>query len=454
MVNCLAILLAATCASPQSLVLDAESPVWDVETCDINGDGLADILAVCCEEDVAPLHKTLAAFIASGRGAYPSKPTAKLELESRTGVLFCAEVDGTPPVEVVVTTEAGAAIYQYKDKQFSVLHTVPFASLLPSGSREPCFIDDVAADLDGDGRDEWFIPVSGGFEIREPDKVLTEVDCDVVSEARHGSGIVISHRLPAYKPFDIGGEKNKGVVFLSDEYADIVYGESWQQHKRFKIPINLDDKWEASAQTADIDGNGLPDLVVTQMRGTTKLEVLTQVYLATPSLDYPAEPTASFAITGAITSPVLKDANGDGKIDLIFINVPFGLKFLVNYFVLSRMAVQLDVYQFHSNGFRSRPDFTHGVTIDAPEGRETAAYTFGDFNGDGRLDVAFGQGAEKLVVHVGQENGFLSAKPRFTFRMPTFGSARAVRLDSNNADDLILFHPGLDNNTRIDAIVF
>lgn len=441
-------------AQPQAYALFTPLNTWDVAVEDLTGNGMKDIVALCSDEESYPLRKHLAVFLARDDGGYDSHPAFLHELEPEDGALFWAETDGAPPRELVVTRASGARVYGYADGAFRLLRETAFHALLPSGSREPRFLRDAAADLTGNGIDEWFIPVAAGFEIRTMDGLVCAVDCDVFSEIRSGDSMYIVHRLPAYHPFDVEGQEHKGLAFLSDEFADFAYGPNWSERRRFRIPVNLEEKWEASAQMKDINGNGLPDLVVTQTQGTVNMKVLTQVYMASGPFTYPDEPTATFEASGSIASPILIDVDGDGRLDLILAKIPFGVRAIVNFFLKRTLGIQVEVYLFDGERFSSTPDFRTSLSVDAPDGRERAAYTMGDFNGDGRLDVALGVRADRLEIRTGSADRFLSPRPWVTFDIPTFGAARPYDLNANGADDLIIFHPGGAHKRRIEVILF
>lgn len=446
---------AIAAAAPQAVcVLQPGAPVWDVVAEDLTGDGHRDILAVCCDKDADPVRKYVAVFLAADSGGYADTPTFILPLAPKTGVLFPAETDGAPPRELVAAHAHGATIYAFRDGGFTAVSEVAFTSLLPSGAKELLFLRDVAKDLDGDGIHEWFLPIPEGFAIYKPDAPLSVVACDIMSEVRRSENLYIYHRLPAYHVFPLEGQPVKAIAFLSDEYADFAYGEKWTQHKRFRIPLNVDDKWDASVRMADIDGNGLPDLIVTQTKGTVNLLALTQIYLAESPFHYPERPTATYETKGAMTSPFLLDVNGDGRDDLIFIKIPLGLKSFVNYFLRRKLIVEVHVHLFQDGGFSPAPDYSQVLALDAPEGREQIAYAMGDFNGDKRLDVALGTGAGNLVIHTGAPNRFLLPRPWTSVDIPSFGIARAIDLDQNGCDDIVLFHPGMPSKERIEVVMF
>lgn len=451
------LMLAVLCAvaqNPRAFVLEARTNVWDVETADMNGNGFQDILLLCSDEKAYPLDKEVALYLAGGDGAYPKTPSAVLKLDPVAGAVMLAEVDGAPPKEVVVLDAGGAKVFGFGNGDFEKRGDFRFNSLLPSNAREPVFLKRSAADLLGDGRDVWLIPTPSGLDLRRAGELVGTARCDVNSEMRRTEATHIVHRLPAVHPFSVPGGESMALAFLSDEFADFAHGPGWSENTRFKIPMNLEEKWDASARMSDITGNGLPDLVVTQTRGTVKMLAQTHVYLAEEPFKYPEKPVAEFSVRGGVSAPVLKDVDGDGKSDIILISIPFGVTNFVNYFVRGKLAIQAEVYLFNGKDFGARPTFSTNLTMDAPEGRERVAYTFGDFNGDGRLDVAFGKSDNTLVVQLGQAERFLSQRAWVTLKVPSFGIAEPHNLDGNPAQDIIIHHPGGKNAKRVEVILF
>lgn len=448
------VILALVSAGPNTLALRPGSSVWDVAVGDINADGRSDILTLCCDKDSYPLQKFIAVFLADERNSYASAPSFTVPLASSIGCAFLAEVDGKPPAEIVAGDVEGCTVFRWQGDRVEEVLKSSFVSLLPGGCKEPVFLKDAAKDLDGDGVDEWLIPASSGYQVRTAETFRCTVPCDVISQIHGGESLRIMYRLPSHHAFVIAGEPQKGLAFLSDEFADFFHGDNWREHQRFKIPMNLEEKWEASAQMADIDGNGLPDLVVTQTKGTINLQVLTHIYLAAGPFTYPDTPTAVLEAKDAIASPLLEDVNGDGKRDVLIVKIPFGIRTFISFFIRRKLGVEVDVHLFTGRGFAVKPDFSETISLDAPEGREKVAYAMADFSGDGRLDVAFGMGAEKLAIHTGTPTQFVSSRPWVELALPTFGVARPENLNGNAAKDLILFHPAGEHQSRVEVVIF
>ncbi len=456
MVATIALSLAITItADPTHYVLNAEAGVSDIAVQDINGDDKAEIFALCCDEESRPLNKFVAAYLADETGAYPPTPTVMLSLDPSIGALFFAQVDGAPPVELVATNAEGATVYSFRSGRFEKTASAAFTSLLPSGARKPLFMNRAAVDLDGDGVDEWLVPVASGFELRNVHGRICAIPCDVVSGIRAGDAVYISHRLPIYRLVDLPGQSQKGLAFLSDDVVDFAYGLNWSEHRDVRLPVILEEEnGKASWSMEDIDGNGLPDFLVTQAKGMVGLKVLTQVYLAAAPFAYPDTPTAAFEANGSVAIHLLTDADADGDLDVLTFSAPLGIKSFINYFVRKRVSVHVDVHLFEDGGFPDKPSARTKLTVDAPEDQDQVVYALGDFNGDGHLDVAYGAGTSKLVIFSGGEKRFLASRPWVTLALPTSGDARTCDLDGSGCDDIVLFHRAGELQKRIEVVVF
>ena len=441
-------------AAPATYALANGLPVWDVATEDLNADGVKDLLLLACDETSHPLKKEVAVFIATAGGQYPDKPSQVLPLDSRIGALFFSENDGAAPRELIAAHARGADVFSYAGGAFSETSAPEFFSLYPTGSKNPVFLTDGAVDMNGDGIEEWLVPVPEGYELRHGADLVAQVACDMYSELRRGSSMYVYNRFPAMLPYDIPGSSTKGLAMLSDEFADFAHGEGWKENWRFKIPVNLEEKWEASSRMDDLNSDGFPDLVVTQTRGTAKLEAQTQVYLASAPYQYPEKPTATFVAKGSLVSPAVKDVNGDGNMDIIIINVPFGVKNIVNFFARGKISADVDIYPYADGGFGDAPAYKTSLTMDAPEGREQTAYAMGDFNGDKHLDMAFSRTADDLAVYFGDGRSMVGSTPSLVVKVPSFGQARPAALRSEERMDLVIFHPGGVNKNRVEVVLF
>lgn len=444
-------------AAPQTYVLQSAEPMWDMAMEDFNGDGLDDVAILCAAEHETPLRKMLNVYLAGAGAVFSEQPSFSLPLKPESGACFLAEVNGAAPKEFVSGNAAGAEVYAFDATApggFKFLRAGTFDSLMPSGTREPSFLKGAAEDLDGDGVDEWLVPIPSGYAVRHVDKELARVSCDVNSEIFKTGSTYIRHRLPDILSFTGAGDKPKGLAFLSDEFADFAYGPNWKERNRFEIPVNVEEKWDASTKMADINNDGFPDLVVVQTRGTINLEAITQIYVATGPFQYPAEPTAKFASKGAVEAPMVVDVDGDGDKDALVVSIPFGVKNIVNYFVRGKISADALVYTFDGGKFSDKPVFSKSLALTAPEGRERVSYELTDINGDNRLDLAVSDGPEQLDVHLGDEKGFIGEKPAYEIAIPAFGVAKSDDIKKDGSKDLVLIHPTAENSKRAEVVIF
>jgi hypothetical protein len=438
----------------QHTVFTTERPMWDVLAADVNGDEFKDILIYCSDADAEVPTKELCMFLAGEKGRFDSARKIRVPLSPANGTAFVTEFDGKPPREIVLFDQASATVLRLTGDVLSEVARFDLTSLLPTGTREPLFFREACKDLDGDGREEWLLPLADGYGVFADGKLIAKLPAPISSELRDYSNFQIGHRLPAVSTFALPGERQRAIALLSDTQADFSHGENWREHVRYAIPKRLDKKWDASAELDDVNGDGLPDLMVTQTSGTINLETETQIYVATGPFTYPAAPDARISRTGSFTSAALRDTNGDKKLDLVFISVPIGIGNIINYFLRKKVTVEAAVYEFGPKGFPAKPSRKASLTIEAPEGRERSAYALGDFDGDGYLDAAVGTGANLMSFYRGSSREFLSSSPWVKLDMPTFGVARTGDLDGNGNDDLILIHPSGPNEKRMEVVMF
>jgi hypothetical protein len=394
-------------------------------------------------------------FRAREDGGFDTNPTFVLPLAVDTGAFFLSNTDGVSPRELVISSDNGVEVLEFRDNAFSLRSTHTFHSLLPSRSRTPSFVQELSVDMNGDGVDEWLVPIPTGIQVRRGDTVFAELPCEVSSELRTGENISIRHGLPRIIPFDEPGTDRKGLAFVDNEIIEFAYGDNWAQRATVKVPSEDRDEWRVQATLAELGKGGYPDLMINQVKGTINLQVVNTLYQAEGPGVYPAAPTAVYSARGALASAMVRDVNGDGMNDLLVFNIPFGIRAITSYFMLRNITVGVQVYHYRDGGIPSVPDVEQRLTIKAPERLEQAAYTLGDFNGDGLLDAALGSGEDALHVHLGEPGRFVAPKASAVIEVPVVGKApEPVDITGNGNEDIIIFHPRLDNKDKVHVILF
>jgi hypothetical protein len=451
----MALVLLAAAFEPRLFTLQAWESVNDVIVEDLNVDGRGDLLVLCSHSDARPPEKRILVFMAREDGGFGADPSLVLPLDVDSGAIFLSDTDGVAPRELVISGDHGVDVLEFKGNAFSVRSAHTFHSLLPSRSRTPTFVQELSVDMNGDGVDEWLVPISTGIQVRRGDTVLAELPCDVSSELRTGESLSIRHGLPRIVPFDEPGTDRKGLAFADDEIIEFAHGDNWAQRATVKVPSEDRDEWSVKATLAEFGSGEYPALMINQVKGTINLQVQNTLYQAEGPGVYPATPTAVYSARGALASAMVRDVNGDGMNDLLVFNIPFGIRAITSYFMFRNITVGVQIYNYRDGGIPSEPDVEQRLTIKAPERIEQAAYTLGDFNGDGLLDAALGSGEDALHVHLGEPGRFVTPKASAVIEVPVVGKApEPVDITGNGNEDIIIFHPRLDNKDKVHVILF
>jgi len=441
-------------SSPVPQTLDTPFPVWDAIVEDINHDGNPDVLALCKPDDPSIRLKYLFVFMSKGKGLFNSKPDVKFELEPRTGLFMVGDFLVGDHKEILVTTPGGCIFLRFQDGSFVQVGESKFTSLLPTYTLKPRFLRDSVSDMDGDGIDEWVMPVPGGLMIQNTQGFSRFLEGDNTSELMDVGGLTVIHRLPDVHIYDQKDVETKSIALLSERRVDWYEGQAWEEHGDFDIPVQLKENWEARTKLEDVNGDGHPDLMVTQTKGTIDLSTMVQIYLFNASTRYPKKPTFQTTFKGGVTNPTLFDVDKDGDMDLVLINIPFSFKNMANFFLRKKMSVRIDIHFFNGKSFSKKADYKQNFTLDAPDGQERVGYSLGDFSGDGYTDVAISQGRDLISVYTGGKERLLSARPKYQFKLPAFGVLSTQDINVSGGRDLLLFRSVGKDNKRIDVICF
>jgi hypothetical protein len=203
-------------------------------------------------------------------------------------------------------------------------------------------------------------------------------------------------------------------------------------------PFPLGDPLITSGYNAptvgDLDGNGLPDLVVGVLGGaynpnTTSIDNLHYLRQVEPgTFEHVTSRFVSMIDVGSESVPVLVDLDGNGLLDLVVGN-----------------KIDQDDHQnggltvYRNEGTPNAPRFRHAGELDVGGGYHPVP-AFGDLTGDGRLDIILGTWSDELRYLVDDGNGSFTMVddafvkiPRGRNTTPTLGD-----LDGDGDLDLLI----------------
>jgi hypothetical protein len=446
------LLQVALAIEPIHQTLSAPRDVWDVTAQDLNDDGKLDLVALYGERDASVDKKGLCVYIAKSTGGYAKQATFDFPLDENTGNVFFAKRDGRS--QLVVTTKDGATQYKYNGDTFVESREYSFSTLLPMHTREPVFLRYISHDLDGDDSDEWILPVVDGFDVWGNDQNLAHLDADIFSETFGYKGMNVTHRIPAVLVFERPGESRKALGVVGERGVVFYYGDNWETSKRYDLPEQSKEQWDRFATLADINNDGNPDLMVSSTKGTANIEVRIEIFLADGNLKYPAKPTFEYTTKGGLATPILMDVNNDEKLDIIVRGFPISLRNIANYLFRKKITMKIDMHLFKNTTFSKKPSYTSNISSEVSEGREENAHTYGDFDGDGKKDIATSTRSDTLSIFTHSKGRAINSRAWKTIKVHTFGVARISDLDANGKDDIVIYHPRGDHQKEIDIIRF
>jgi trimeric autotransporter adhesin len=390
---------------------------------DLNGDGRPDVIvpddlgSIYVLLDTTPAGSSTPSFAAPqvfpvGGGPEAATPT-DINGDGRPDLLIADDADEAFSV-MINTTPPGASTVSFAPEQ--VFEGAGAGPRLP-----------VLADVNGDGRpdlvltnDQFFEhAVSVFFNTTPPGATTASFGPRQYFEFFAPNGLAVT---------DVNGDGRPDIIATSQAGADEVVvilnetppgGSSLSLGAEADLPVgdapNL-------VQTADLNGDGKPDLAVSNLEGNSVSVLLNETV---PGASAPSfAPQQIFAVGSGPRSLRLVDLNGDGRQDMVtgsFNN--HSLTVLVNTSAtgsprmsFSKETIEaeplplgLAVADFNGDG---RPDLTYtrstgkvSVSLnttprstaaaptlaakhDAPAGGGPSAVAAPDFNGDGRPDVA------------------------------------------------------------------
>jgi uncharacterized protein (TIGR03437 family) len=389
---------------------------------DFNGDGHED-LAVSGASSISVL-------LNSGHGTFGAAINTPGAFNYITG-LAAGDFNNDHKLDIAVTDSAGGTLAIFLGDgagRFPTEHDYLAGS-------EPLGL--FAMDLDGDGNLDVVI-ASGHPDLLVPN----ENSQFIVAFLGKGDGTLFGP--PAYHA---GSSPNAIAVadFNGDGHPDIAAaagqltsgGQLWiGLAGQIPVSINLGSGVSASGVAAgDVNGDGKPDIVVGDANGSG-------VYVLLGKGDGAFQAPVKYSTGGAVNSVTIADFNGDGQPDIAFCGFTNALPPVAAAGVL----------------FGNGGGAFHAVTNLAGFGSAPASVAVGDFNNDGKPDLAIAdQGYRNLTggvnVYLNQGNGTFQTPVSYTVgQYPVF--IAAANLKGAQADLIVSTQdPNYNTNGQWDVAV-
>lgn len=356
----------------------------DMEAADVDGDGVTDVLTADGTE--------LVVLLGNGDRTY-SSAAGTVSAGSNTGDIIVGDWDGDGRLDVALLVGFAGAVFTFAGNGDGTFGPQPIASL------SYALLEGVATgDFNGDGR----LDISAGrVALDDVAVVLGNGDGTFGAELLYPAGI--SPLSVAVADFNRDGRQDLAVLdanwhdFVPDPIPEgslsILFGNG---DGTFGAPVQYPSGGGALAMAVgDFNGDGAPDAVIANSHGRDGEASDLAVFLndGTGALGSPtilALDVADYYPYGW-TSPAalaVDDVTGDGRAD-----IAVAIRGLL-YREPTPIPGKLTVIAGNGDG-----TFQAGFTV--VEGEDASSLTIGDLNGDGRLDLVFGDPGSYLTYQPG-----------------------------------------------------
>jgi len=403
-----------------------------VSAADLNGDGKPDVLATCAGNGPAGSLSVLVNATTPGAATAALAPAQVSSLGLGPVSLALADLNGDGKPDLAAADSGGNSVLVLLNATPASAAPASFAKVNAGGiGVEPFAM--VTADFNGDGKPDIAMSDAGGEAVQFAFNTST----GGVGSFANAGGVGTGGDDPlglAVGDFNGDGKPdvvvpNYGSNSITIMFNNTATGAATANFARVAV-IGVGALPQSTA-VADFNGDGKPDIAVVNSENNNVEILLNNTVQGSATANFTAA-----AVVGAGNTPIwvaAADFNGDGKPDLAILdNGSSSVLILLNTTVPGS----------------STPTFVVGGS--GPVGGGPQMLAIGDFNGDGKPDVAVpNQGSNSISVLLNQtEPGSMTASlvPGATISIGSYTSWVSVAdIDGDGRPDIVVTSPG--NNT-------
>jgi hypothetical protein len=452
-------------------VLKTEGKIVDGTVEDLNDDGLLDILAVYTTGHHPHTRRWLAVFYQKEARIFDPSPNQIWEVDPRAAVLDVGDISSDPGQEIVFLTGDGVNFYLQREGTFATesRRLIETETIFALAEEEDLPTWNFARDICPDEGDEVLVSGFGEIELwcREGDAYQLQQTFPVKTSARvyaetpgenYSYSLRADYRVPRIDSKDFNNDDRTDLIVCWEDNVDVFLQKldgafpSTPDHE-LRMKLRTEEEIENNevdllVSINDLNDDGQMDVVANKMKGgLANARTQTSFYMGQVGGTFPETPDLMMTADDAVSEPYIIDLDGDNRFDLIQPEVKMGIKSVVSMLLMKKFDINFLVYLNREDGlFPEEPDFSTKVDfqIDFTQhgGRASPLIEFeGDYNNDGRKDLAVGTKEDELSIFFGDKYKVFTKKPQVQETVKTSSSVVAKDFDGDGKTELLLYYP-------------
>jgi hypothetical protein len=466
-------ILAVAAAPPRFKVqpLAVEGEVASVSATDLDGDGRKDLLAVYTT-GLPPYQKRYFAVFWNRQGIFAPRPDLVMPVSDVEACAFDVGPTSGAADDLLVVTPRGVLAQSFpgrvaQSKRVLLEHPTLFHQPIEGQLPRMRIVQDLAAR----GSHDILLPALGSLAVYRhgaggyEKTAELEIDMEVSGVARRNPGLSeiapfeVRYGFPSIHLADTTGKKLLDVVATQEDriavyrqQPGLTFRATPDFTRDFSVRTAADHRERESSAAvlvADVDGDGVADLVVRKqvLQGISSAAATSYVFFGHVGGGYDQKPAQMLESEGiGLLQPQLIDLTGDGRPDLVVPETSFGVFALIRMLTAKTAKVNFQVFPFEKarRRFAEEPAFERSLVFRIPVagGVDLQAVSLeADVNGDKRPDLIFGSSEDELSIYPGLGTGEFAPDAVEVVQVLATAQLDAVDLDGKGRADLLLHYP-------------
>jgi hypothetical protein len=468
------LLLIAIAAAPHFKVqpLSVDGDVASVTAADFDGDGKKDLLAVYTT-GLPPYQKRYFAIFWNRDGIFAPRPDLTMPVSDEEACAFDVGRTGAGKAEDLLVLSPKNVLAQSfpgrvpQAKRVLIDHPTLYHQPIEGELPRVRIVQDLVAPGSGD----LLIPALGSLVIYKHSGANyektgeIEIDMEVSGGSRRASAkselgpLRVSYGFPSIHIADASGDGLKDIIATQEDriavyrqQANATFHPQPDFTRDFAVRTASDHRERDSSATvmvADLDGDGVADLVVRKqvVQGISSATATSYVYFGHKGGGYDQKPAQELTSEGiGLVQPQLLDLTGDKRPDLIVPETSFGVFALIRMLTAKTAKVNYQVFPFlaETRKFAEEPISERALVFKIPVAGNSdlqAVSLEADVTGDGRPDLVFGSSETTLSIYPGIGKGEFAADSAEDIEVLATAQLDATDLNGKGRSDLLLHYP-------------